>query len=313
MVTVRRADPADLSREAPRPAREQSRARYPDRTGFIERDGVRSFYEVYGEGEPTILFASTWSIVHSRIWKAQIPYFARRHRVVTFDPRGNGHSDRPPGAGAYAEREMAADLLATMDATDTDRAVAVSLSLGAQRTLIVAAEHPDRVAGLVFLGPSVPLGEGLPGRDAPFDARLETDDGWAKFNRHFWRRDYGAFLEFFFAQCFTEPHSTKQIEDAIGWGLEGDPETLILTEDAPALGEDLVRGMCAGIRCPTLVIQGEADAVTGRSRGIALAEAIPNARLATIAGGGHIPNARDPVVVNLLVREFVESLRRNVP
>lgn len=306
MVTVRRADSADLSGDAPRRAREQSRARYPDRTGFIERDGIRAFYEVYGEGEPAILFAPSWSIVHSRIWKAQIPYFARRHRVATFDPRGNGRSDRPTGAGAYAEREMAADLLAVIDATDTDRAVIVSLSLGAQRALIVAAEHPERVAGLVFLGPAVPLGEGLPGRDAPFDERPETDDGWAKYNRHFWRRDYGAFLEFFFAQCFTEPHSTKQMEDAVGWGLDCDPETLILTEEAPALGEDAIRGLCAGVRCPTLVIQGDADAVTGLGRGLALAEAIPNARLVTIAGGGHIPNTRDPVVVNLLIRDFVE-------
>ncbi|MDO8485386.1 MAG: alpha/beta hydrolase [Candidatus Limnocylindrales bacterium] len=304
---VPQADPADPPHDAQRLVREQSRARYPDRTGFIERDGVRAFYEVYGEGQPAILFASTWSIVHSRIWKAQIPYFARRHQVVTFDPRGNGSSDRPTGAGAYAEREMAADLLAVMDATNTDRAVIVSLSLGAQRALIVATEHPERVAGLVFLGPAVPLGEGLPGRDAPFDERLETDEGWAKYNRHFWRRDHRAFLEFFFAQCFTEPHSTKQIEDAVGWGLDSDPETLILTEDARALDEDAVRGLCGAIRCPTLVIQGDADAVTGPSRGIALADAIPNARLVTIAGGGHISNARDPVLVNLLIRDFVED------
>jgi len=157
----------------------------------------------------------------------------------------------------------------------------------------------------------VPFGKGPPGRDVSFDEPLDTDDGWARYNRHFWRRDYRAFLEFFFAQCFTEPHSTKQIEDAVGWGLETDAETLILTEDAPGLSEDAVRGLCAAIRCPTLVIQGEADAITGPGRGVALAEAIPGARLATIAGGGHIPNARDPVVVNLLIRDFVESLGRD--
>ena len=65
--------PADRAAEAHRVAHDPSRARYPDDTGFIERDGVRSFWEVYGEGEPAILFAPTWSIVHSRIWKAQIP------------------------------------------------------------------------------------------------------------------------------------------------------------------------------------------------------------------------------------------------
>ena len=83
-------------------AREQSRARYPDDDGFIERDGVRVFYERYGDGEPTVLFLPTWSIIHSRGWKAQIPYFARHFRVLTFDGRGNGSSDRPIGPEAYA-------------------------------------------------------------------------------------------------------------------------------------------------------------------------------------------------------------------
>jgi len=57
--------------------REQSRARYPDTEGYVERDGVRVFYEVYGEGEPTILFVPPWSLVHSRCWKFLFQYFAR--------------------------------------------------------------------------------------------------------------------------------------------------------------------------------------------------------------------------------------------
>jgi len=288
-------------------ATEQSRARYPDRAGFIERDGVRTAYEVYGEGEPAIVFVPAWSIVHSRIWKSQIPYFARRHRVIAIDPRGNGRSDRPPTADAYAEGQFASDVIAVMDTERVDRAVIVSLSLGAQRTVILAADHPGRVAGIVLICPAVPLGQGPSGRDAPFDEPLETDEGWAKYNRHFWRRDYGAFLEFFFEQCFTEPHSTKQIEDAVGWGLDSDAETLILTEEAPWLDEAAVRALCARVGCPTLIVQGEEDAISGVGRGIALADAIPGATLVRIPGGGHIPNARDPVLVNRLIRDFVTT------
>jgi hypothetical protein len=119
---------------------EQSRARYPDRTGFVARDdGLRSFYEVYGAGDPAILFVPTWSVAHSRIWKAQIPWFASRHRVVTFDALGNGRSDRPPQPEAYDEAALAGDIVAVMDATATERAVFVSLSLGAQRSVITAA------------------------------------------------------------------------------------------------------------------------------------------------------------------------------
>ena len=106
------------------------RARYPDETGYVERDGVRVFWERYGDGDPTVLLLPTWTIIHSRCWKAQIPYLARHCRVVTFDPRGNGRSDRPRKPAAYAEREFAADALAVMDATETERAVLVSLSKG---------------------------------------------------------------------------------------------------------------------------------------------------------------------------------------
>ena len=56
-----------------------------------------------------------------------------------------------------------------------------------------------------------------------FDDELDTEQGWAKYNSHFWARNYPEFLEFFFAQCLTEPHSTKQIEDCIGWALETVP------------------------------------------------------------------------------------------
>ena len=71
----------------------------------------------------------------------------------------------------------------------------------------------------------------------PFDEELATAEGWAKWNRHYWLRDWPGFLEFFFAQAFTEPHSTKQIEDAIGWGLETDPETILRGMDAEWLND----------------------------------------------------------------------------
>jgi pimeloyl-ACP methyl ester carboxylesterase len=288
---------------------EQTRARYPDRTGFVTRDEIRTYFEVYGQGEPTIVFAPTWSIVTSRVWKAQIPYFARRHRVVTFDPRGNGRSDRPSTAAAYAEHEFAMDLLAVMDEAEVERAVVVSLSMGAQRALIATAECPERIAGLVFIGPAIPMGEPLPERNVDFNVENAPDEGWARYNRHSWRRDYHGFLEFFFDRSFTEPHSTKQIEDAVGWGSETDPETLILTEDPPGLDEPATRALCQRVRCPALVIQGLDDAITGPGRGIALVDAIAGARLVTVEGGGHINNARDPVLVNLLIRDFVRSLK----
>ena len=284
------------------PAPEQTRARYPDTSGYVERDGVRLHYEVYGTGEPTVLLLPTWSIIHSRHWKMQIPYLARHCRVVTFDGRGNGRSDRPESG--YEESEFAADALAVMDATATECAVLVSLSLGAQRALLLAAEHPERVESAVFIAPAVPLGTPLvPRTGHSFDEPLDTDEGWAKYNRHYWLKDYRGFLEFFFSQMFSEPHSTKPIEDCVGWGLETTPETLIAIE-VDELDEATVRELCDRVRCPVLVIQGTDDRITGARRGIALAEAT-GGDLVLLEGSGHGPHARDPVKVNLLLREFV--------
>jgi pimeloyl-ACP methyl ester carboxylesterase/predicted glycosyltransferase len=285
--------------------REQTRARYPDDECYVERDGVRLFYEVYGEGEPTIFLLPTWSIIHSRHWKMQIPYLARHFRVLTFDGRGNGKSDRPEEVAAYAEEEYAADSIAVMDATGTDRAVIVSLSLGAQRALLLAAEHPERFAGAVFICPSVSLGRPLPERVRyPFEDVLDADEGWAKYNRHYWLRDYRGFLEFFFSRMFTEQHSTKQIEDCVGWGLDTNPETLVATRLAITMGEEETRALCKRVRCPLLVIQGTNDAITGASRGIALAEETGE-ELVLLEGSGHAPHVRDPVKANLLLRDFV--------
>ena len=289
---------------------EQTRARYPDAEGYVERDGVRVFYEVYGQGEPTVLFLPTWTIIHSRHWKLQLPYFARHARAITFDPRGNGRSDRPSEPRAYDESEFAADALAVLDATGTERAVVVSLSLGAQRALLLATEHPERVNGAVFIGPALPLG-GLDGDRSildRFDEELESDEGWAKYNRHYWLRNYEGFLEFFFGECFPEPHSTKQVEDAVGWGLDTTAEALLASEGGAGLeSREAVLEICKRVSCPVLVIHGDEDRIRPAAHGAELAR-LTGGTLVAFEGGGHLPHARDPVKVNLLIREFVESV-----
>jgi pimeloyl-ACP methyl ester carboxylesterase len=299
--------------------RDGSRARQPDESGFIERDGVRVAWDRYEPTRPvvgdppTVVLLPSWSIVHARVWKAQIPDFSRPFRVIAFDGRGNGRSDRPPGLDAYAVEEFAADALAVMDATRTGRAVLVSLSMGAQWGLLLAARHPERVAGAVFIGPALPLAPPDPasapsGSGASFDDEQETYEGWDKYNRHFWRRDYRGFLEFFFAESLSEPHSTKPIEDCVGWGLDTDAETLLLTEDAPTLGDrEAVLALARSVRCPVLVLHGSDDHIVRHAHGATLAAAT-GGELVTFEGSGHILPAREPVRTNLLIRAFVDRV-----
>jgi pimeloyl-ACP methyl ester carboxylesterase len=288
---------------------EQTRARYPDEEGYAVRDGVHVFYEVYGQGSRTVLLLPTWSIIHCRQWKGQIPYLARHFRVITFDGRGNGRSDRPSEPAAYDEREFAADALAVLDETATERAAIVGYSLGAQRGLILATDHPERVDGAVFVGPS------YPGGGKPLDERarftwedeLETDEGWAKYNKHFWLRDYRGFVEFFFSRLFCEPHSTKQIEDCVRWALETTPEMLVAAQYAELLAPEEARELAERLHCPLLVVHGRSDQIAHYTRGEALAEH-GGGDFVLVDGGGHAPHARDPVAFNRLVHSFLERL-----
>ena len=280
---------------------EQTRARYPEEQGYVERDGVRVFWERYGEGERTILLMPTWEIVHSRMWKGQIPYLARHFRVLTFDPRGNGRSDRPSTVEAYDQAEFAEDAVAVLDAAGVER-VPWS-SAGAPARADPGRRHPERVAGA---GPSArrPARPAAAGPPRPsFDEVLDSDEGWARYNRHAWRQDWAGFAEFFFGRMFNEPHSTKQIEDCVGWALETDAATITLGEDAAFLTAEQTRAICARLGAPALVVQGDADEVTGPQCGVELAREL-DCPLVMLEGSGHGPLARDPVAVNLLLGEF---------
>jgi len=285
------------------------RARYPDQHGYVERDGVSLYWELFGAGERTIFFLPTWSIVHSRIWKMQIPYFARHARVLTFDGRGNGKSDRPGAASSYSDGEFAADALAVMDATHTTTAALVSLSAGARWALRLAAHHPERVTDAVFIAPALPFASHPDRTVYGFDDYLDTDEGWARYNRHYWLKEYRGFLEFFFGQMFHEHHSTKQIEDGVRWGLETTPQTLIATDTAPSPTGEEVLDLCALVSSPVLVIQGSEDRIVSPQCGAALAASTRGALL-TLEGCGHGPHARDPVKVNLAIAEFLTTIAR---
>ena len=301
-------------------------ARQPDASGVVERHGVRIAWDRYGDGAPTILLMPTWSIFHSRHWKFQVPYLGRHFRVVTFDGRGNGRSDRPADPAAYADVEFAADAAAVLDATGTERAVVVGMSMGAGYGVRLAVDRPERVRAIVLIGSAIGVRdrpEGTP--DVPFDDGFEEprepdhDGGWGRYNAHFWRRDWPAFAEWFVGtRVLSEPHSTKPIEDGVGWALETDPETMIATRRAPYLRRPADwpmppstegRGIAflRRVGCPALVIHGTEDRIVPITSAERIATEL-GARLVAIGGGGHAPHLREPVLVNRTIRDFVEHL-----
>ena len=275
------------------------RAALPVESGSVERDGVRVTYEVFGTGQPTLMLMPTWCVVHSRIWKMQVPYLARHFRVITWDGPGNGGAGRPEGPEAYSPEAHVALALDVLDATDTERAVLAASSGGTHRTLKLAADHPDRTEAVVFVGPHTPLG----------------GDGNDEVSAAFVSGDRDRFLDVFMAAVFNEPHSTKAIEDGVGWGRESTGQVFFDAWMGDQVTDmDAYRAMCSGVVCPVLVIQGTEDLLTPESHGRALTEAIgDNASLVLIDGGGHRTDVRDPVRFSLLLREFVERVHPSLP
>ena len=156
-------------------------------------------------------------------------YLSRHYRVVTFDGRGSGDSGRPEGAAAYTNAEYAADALAVLDATGTDAAVARRALLcgrlggargrGPPGAGQRASGDRARLRVRPALTPTATPTGGASRSTPPRAGRSTTSTTGSS-------GDYDDFVRFFFSEMFTEPHSTKQIEDCVGWAHEIAPQTL---------------------------------------------------------------------------------------
>jgi len=285
------------------------RAKLPNHSGFVDRDGVKIYYEIYGDGKETMVFLPPWSIVHSRIYKAQIPYFSERFRCITYDGRGNGKSDRPEDVAAYSLDNYLADALAVMDATDSGQAIVIGLSFAGMLASVLAAHHRERVKAAILVGTVTSIGPASYPylANTHFVTRRERFEGWDKFNREHWLANYPDFAEHFVRNIHSDPHSTKQIEDGIGWAGDTTGPVLVKTIDARIVPPkfDVSEAMYRKISCPLLVIHGDNDQIQPYARAQAVAE-ITGAELVTIAGGGHNPLGRIPAKCNALIVDFLD-------
>src|ERR1700755_1426877 len=170
------------------------RARLPDREGGIQRGRVRVAFEVFGHGEPALLLIPASPITHARSWKGIVPALARRFAVVTTDGRGTGRSGRPHQPESYAPGEMTADRRAVLDAAGVDQAVLVAHCHAVPWALRLAADHPERAAGVVAIAPGIGVAPRYPYAAAAVQRTAELVDppaGWSMRNRPFWRQDSG--------------------------------------------------------------------------------------------------------------------------
>lgn len=138
---------------------------------------------------------------------------------------------------------------------------------------------------------------------------LDNPIGWQLFNRDVIVSDLQRWVTFFFDAQLVEPRSTKQYEDAVEWALGTTGEILADSEEAqeldPPTGEDF-GDQVHSLDLPVLVIHGDRDVCQHFEKGVDLAAAT-GGDLLVIEGGGHLALARDPVKVNLAIKQFIDT------
>lgn len=288
----------------------------PDASGYAEHGGNKVYYEVFGAGEPTVVLVHGIPVVHSRVWKGNIPLLARHNRVVSVDLLGNGRSDRPVDPAAYSLPNTFATVLAVLAATDTDRRIVVGSSLGAVVALMDAAFHPDKVAGIVLLTPSAPVAAPPPGWDGlditRFDEPADVGTVWGGVRRPWLREDYAGFAQFFMEQVTPEPHTASVRSDFLEYANDTTGAVIEACFDGLGTGGtwaervERMRPLVEAVHCPSLVIHGTADRIAPVETAKALAEMI-DGDLLLVEGGGHAL-AKAAVTVNIAVQGFVDQL-----
>jgi pimeloyl-ACP methyl ester carboxylesterase len=287
---------------------EATRALYPNEQGFVtDEHGVRVFYEVYGDSPDAVCMLPPWALLHSRSWRAQIPYLSRHFRVLAIDPRGNGRSDRPADRRAYSRAAHVADVVRVMDAARVEQAMMISASPRGALLLALCVEQPARVRAAVFITPQLWI---EPGFARPFTSGEQRRYvGTEKLNPTYWRQDYRGFVEWFARWIASHPHSTRIVEETIREGLDTDAETLILaTVGFEMFEREEALRLAREIRCPVLVTQNGGEAKYPKHTSGPLAQAA-GGRLHVFEGLGPNVAARWPVAMNLVLREFLESVR----
>jgi pimeloyl-ACP methyl ester carboxylesterase len=115
----------------------------------IDRDGVKIYYEVHGDGPPLILthgYSST-----SAMWTGQVEALSKHHRLILWDMRGHGQSDYPDDGALYSEALTVGDIAALLDVVGAKKAIVGGLSLGGYMSLAFYRAHPELVSALLII------------------------------------------------------------------------------------------------------------------------------------------------------------------
>jgi 3-oxoadipate enol-lactonase len=258
-------------------------------------DDVDLYYEIHGDdGAPPLVFVNG-IFQDTTGWSLHVRRFADR-RCLVYDCRGQGRSAKP--AGPYRIERHAADLLGLLDALRIDRVDLVGLSNGGAVAMTFAAAHPDQVRRLVLVDTFAYADATLRAKLRSWELALDAGGPGLRFD---------VSVPWNFSRAFLDAHGR---------------DLPALREKALALEPDAMRALIAGsalhdgraalprIAAPTLVLVGAEDLLAPPWAAREIADAVPDARLQTIAGAGHAMPIEQFEKFCDAVRAFLDDERR---
>jgi pimeloyl-ACP methyl ester carboxylesterase len=270
---------------------------------FARSGDVDIAYHVVGDGPVDLVYVEgaythlevSWELPQYRRWCERLGEFTR---LIRFDKRGLGMSDRVPGATTLEERMD--DIRAVMDAAGSERAAVIGESEGGPLTMLFAAAHPERTVGLILQGAEV---------------RERRDDDWP------WgeatdeeAEEYYASLPERWGKGLAFHYLVPSVGD-VEWGrawlgrLAVHAATPASWEAFARMAHDIdVRHVAPAINVPTLIVHAEEDQVCHVENARFLARTIRGARYVELPGADHVPWF-DPEPTLAEIREFLTGTR----
>lgn len=258
---------------------------------FVRINGTLLHYRLSGpQGAPALAFINSLG-TDARIWDDVIATLSAHYRCLSYDKRGHGLSDAPPGD--YHLDDHLDDLEGLLDHAGIERAVLVGVSIGGVIAEGLALRAPERVAGLVLCCTAPRMGDA-----AMWATRIET------------ARSKGlepmvdAIMERWFSPGFRQDRPTE----LAGWRnlfLRTDPNGYAST--CATLRDTDLSAAIAAIAAPTLIVAGDADLAAPVDlvrNGLAIA----GARLEILKGVGHLPSLEQPVILTGLIQHFLKEV-----
>jgi len=255
---------------------------------------VQIAYEVTGDGPPLVLISGVgyggW------FWHKIVPPLAEHFQVITFDNRGAGESDKPPGP--YTTAMMAADTAGLLDALGVQKACVLGHSLGGFIAQELALARPDLVERLVLASTTYGGSNVIPITPEALEVLTKRDGDPVELVRRG--------IQIACAPGFADRHP-EVVQELIQYRLTNPVPPAQYQAQVMAGATHNAESRVSQITCPVLVLFGEHDRVVPPGNAQLLAAQLPNARVKILPGVGHVFPIEDPQATVEALLEFLKA------